>query len=150
MPTAPRPRPTGRERPKRRDIRPDAAARGYDHQWATFVAQCETAHNATCELCWRHKRRAVPREALDHVIPFRGLTDPLRLDVEDTRPLCRSCHAGKTKHLDRRIRGYYDKLRGDGVEYERARDITIGKFRFELPQPTDRFSRFPEPPARTP
>jgi len=33
---------------------------------------------------------------IDHIVPFRGLDDPLRLDRANLQGLCASCHSRKT------------------------------------------------------
>lgn len=137
MPHAPRPRQLPRHAsPRPRPTRPSASERGYDHDWTKFIARLTSGRAAVCEHCWHYRGVAVPTQLFDHVIPFRGLTDPLRLDEANVRPLCRSCHTRKTQGYDDRIRAYYDKLLGDGVDRERARDITAAKFRY--PSDSDR------------
>ena len=33
---------------------------------------------------------------VDHIVPFKGKDDPLRLDETNLQSLCRPCHATKT------------------------------------------------------
>lgn len=131
--SAPKFRPLGRPALKaaRVERRGTSAERGYDAEWTRFRGSVIADH-PICELCWRFDKRATPTQEVDHVIPITGPDDPLRLDPADCRGLCRRHHRRKTRRLDRRIRGYFEKLLGDGLSYERARDVTIAKFRYEL------------------
>jgi len=71
-----------------------AALRGYDHKWRRlrlwYIRQ-----NPLCENCLRV---GVTRQAadVDHVRPFNGRDDVLRLDVSNLMALCRACHNRKT------------------------------------------------------
>ena len=73
-------------------------ARGYDAAYlklrAWFVQQPE---NQLCVMCTKEGRVTLMAE-VDHVRPFRGLQDPLRLDPKNLQGLCiyhhRQKHAG--------------------------------------------------------
>lgn len=67
---------------------------GYDRIWQKVRAQ----HIAWSPLCVMCKARgwAVRAKDVDHIIPFEGRTDPLRLDPDNLQSLCRACHNAKT------------------------------------------------------
>src|SRR5688572_4286356 len=71
-------------------------ARGYDKDWIRlrewFVRQPE---NVLCRMCQAAGRTTLTTE-VDHVIPFNGLRDPLRLAVSNLQGLCADCHRKKT------------------------------------------------------
>ncbi|RPH52622.1 MAG: HNH endonuclease [Planctomycetota bacterium] len=81
----------------RRDPRPSRTARGYDEDWQRlrfwFMQQPE---NQLCRHC--HDRGLVILATdVDHIIPFRSLDDPRRLDRKNLQPLCSRCHGLKTR-----------------------------------------------------
>lgn len=100
MPDAPR---TFRSNPPRKrnagiktwDDRKPAHERGYDWDWHklrnNFIKQ-----NPLCEHCERRRGKLVEAEEVDHIIPFDGLKDPLRLDWTNLQSLCKQCHRLKT------------------------------------------------------
>jgi len=47
----------------------------------------------------------VPAEEVDHIRPFHGPADPLRLDASNLQSLCHACHVTKT---------WADRKEGDG------------------------------------
>jgi len=51
--------------------------------------------NQLCKHCIDRGTVTLATEC-DHVIPFRGLSDPLRLDPKNFQPLCGDCHRKKT------------------------------------------------------
>jgi 5-methylcytosine-specific restriction protein A len=70
--------------------------RGYDKDWlrlrAWFMRQ---PGHQLCVLCMKEGR--VTRTAeVDHIVPFRGLHDPNRLDPRNLQPLCIPHHRMKT------------------------------------------------------
>lgn len=134
MPVSPqrfRARPRSSASPRRETTqREGSAERGYDATWTTFREAVIHDH-ATCEHCWRFDSRVVPTDEVDHIIPITGPDDPLRLDHTNVRGLCRRHHARKTARIDRRARGYFDRLVSDGVPIDRAKAIVIERFRFE-------------------
>lgn len=73
-------------------------ARGYDAQWlklrAWFIRQPE---NVLCCLC-REQGKTRLTEEVDHIKPFHGLHDPLRLAVSNLQGLCGACHRRKHGH----------------------------------------------------
>lgn len=83
-----------------------ASSRGYDAAWqkvrAAFIAQktLEVAMdgisaNPLCEMCGKpiYRKRDIH---VDHIKPFDGLGDPLRLDVDNLRLLHERCHMSRT------------------------------------------------------
>jgi 5-methylcytosine-specific restriction enzyme A len=86
MPIAPRNyRPNAIEQ-----LRGTRTQRGYCNRWLR-LAEAYRAEHPVCEQC----RDAVATDT-DHVIPFCGLGDPLRLSWSNLRALCRPCHQRKT------------------------------------------------------
>ena len=76
-------------------------SRGYDIDWLNLRDWYRENH-PLCENC---KRLGVikPMRDVDHVIPFHGLDDPLRLDPHNLQSLCGQCHREKT--IEDRRRG---------------------------------------------
>jgi len=70
--------------------------RGYGNDWkrlrAWFMRQ---PGNQLCRLC-EQQRILVLATDCDHIVPFHGLHDPLRLDPNNLQPLCARCHRKKT------------------------------------------------------
>ncbi len=83
---------------KKHDRRPSSFRRGYDRVWRRLRDSHKT-ENPLCLHCIQKGFVTVARE-IDHIIPFDGLNDPLRLDPSNLQSLCRSCHAIKT-HKDK-------------------------------------------------
>jgi 5-methylcytosine-specific restriction protein A len=82
----------GQERTLRQGTRHE---RGYDNQWVKlrdwFIKQPE---NALCRMC-EQEGRAIESAEVDHIVPFRGLDDPLRLDPTNLQGLCKTHHHQK-------------------------------------------------------
>lgn len=70
--------------------RASSTERGYDTHWNRLARMFRNQH-PTCQVC--HDAPAVD---VDHIIPFRGLCDPLRTDVRNLQSICRPCHRAKT------------------------------------------------------
>ncbi|WP_427501640.1 HNH endonuclease signature motif containing protein [Methylomonas sp. MED-D] len=49
-----------------------------------------------CRKC-RQRGKLVEGVAVDHVVPFDSIDDPLALDYDNTQTLCVSCHSSKTR-----------------------------------------------------
>ena len=94
MPDAPQRRDRKRIPGSTQDRRRPASQRGYDSDWNRLRAAHVERH-PLCEHC-AARGRAVPVDEVDHVRPFTGKADPLRLDPRNLQSLCRSCHAIKT------------------------------------------------------
>jgi len=88
---------------RRRDRRRSSAKRGYDAAWRR-LRDAYVAEHPECEDCLLRGLHTPARE-VDHVIPFQGLGDPLRLDKRNLRSLCRRHHARKTAADKRAARG---------------------------------------------
>ena len=74
--------------------RGSAASRGYDSDWRKVRDQRRLI-NPFCQVC-EAQGKVERMEIVDHVIPVD--VDPsLRLSLDNTQSLCRSCHAHKTK-----------------------------------------------------
>lgn len=90
MPSAPK---TFRQQERKRQkeqYRGTKQSRGYGGEWERISLAYRAAH-PVCEMC--HDAVAVD---VDHVIPFNGVSDPLRTDWQNLRSACRACHNRKT------------------------------------------------------
>ncbi len=82
-------------RQKERRAERDAARgtnkqRGYDEQW-NRVSRLKRSQCPVCEVC--HDAAA---DDVDHIQPFNGINDPLRLMWSNLQSICRKCHNQKT------------------------------------------------------
>jgi hypothetical protein len=77
----------------RRDGR-SSTARGYGADWRR-VRLAVLASEPLCRICEAVGRVTAATE-VDHIEPFQGIEDPLRLAVANLRPLCRPCHLART------------------------------------------------------
>jgi len=75
-------------------IRGTAEQRGYDTAWRKLAKAFKSANT----LCCGCLSRGVVTEArhADHIVPFNGIDDPLRLDWDNLQALCEHCHMVKT------------------------------------------------------
>lgn len=64
--------------------------RGYDNDW-TQLRRWHLKHHPYCVDCG-----SITRLEVDHVVPFKGREDPLRLDPTNLATRCRPCHEVKT------------------------------------------------------
>jgi 5-methylcytosine-specific restriction protein A len=71
-----------------------STARGYGADWRR-VREVVLADEPLCRLC-HEAGRVTPATEVDHIVPFRGVSDPLRLALTNLRPLCHPCHATRT------------------------------------------------------
>jgi len=71
-----------------------ARQQGYDSTWEKVRALHLVAH-PFCAECRTHGW-VVRAKDVDHIVPFDGTGDPLRLDPMNLRSLCRACHNRKT------------------------------------------------------
>ena len=69
--------------------------RGYDHAWDMYRAWHLT-REPLCRFC-KQGGKVMPANEVDHIRAFRGLNDPLRLDPQNVRSLCSTCHARRTR-----------------------------------------------------
>jgi hypothetical protein len=79
---------------KRTDRRLPSSQRGYDRKWRA-LADAYSAENPLCEHC-KKAGLVTPMTEVDHILPFDGLDDPLRLDWDNLQSLCHPCHQQKT------------------------------------------------------
>ena len=77
-----------------KDERTSPAARGYDRTWQRLRLRHLRRH-PLCEEC-RSQGRVESAEQVHHVVPFKGVDDPLRLDPSNLEALCAACHTRKT------------------------------------------------------
>jgi 5-methylcytosine-specific restriction endonuclease McrA len=114
MPNAPR-----RYRPSRpayTSTRPTSSQRGYLDGWPELRDYYKAAH-PYCEDCPYPRASYVE---VDHIIPFDGMDDPLRLDEDNLRTRCRRHHAAKTARWDTTIRQHYK---------QHGKEATLAKYR---------------------
>ena len=71
-----------------------SAARGYGADWRRLRERV-LAEEPLCRACAAAGRTSAA-DQVDHIRPFRGLLDPLRLDRGNLQPLCAACHTRKT------------------------------------------------------
>ena len=76
--------------------------RGYDGEWQK-LRQVKLANNPLCQHCLT---QGVTRQAtdVDHIRPFNGKHDPLRLMYANLQSLCRACHNRKTAGINANVR----------------------------------------------
>ena len=79
----------------------NASARGYDGAWKRLRASHVEAH-PLCEDCLLEGVVNPEQIEVDHVTPFHGIDDPLRLDPNNLRSLCKRHHQIKTQREQRR------------------------------------------------
>lgn len=94
MPNAPGTRRKKAKRLRRHDRRESASVRGYDRNWAE-LREWYARQYPLCEHC-EARGLTVPVHEVDHIVPFDGPGDPMRLDAANLQSLCRPCHAKKT------------------------------------------------------
>lgn len=69
--------------------------RGYDNNWYNLRGQ----HLSAFPLCvnpYNNPDCQKTASQVDHIVPFKSIDDPLRLDARNLQSLCISCHAFKT------------------------------------------------------
>jgi 5-methylcytosine-specific restriction protein A len=72
-----------------------ARERGYDTAWEKLRANY-IAEEPLCELCLKKNPVQVSSaEQVDHIIPFKGIHDPLRLNWDNLQSVCVPCHRAK-------------------------------------------------------
>lgn len=76
--------------------RGSSSQRGYDSAWRKLRAW-KINESPLCEICLRYNRTRIACD-VDHIEPFKGKDDPLRLDSRNTQSLCRACHNKKTRN----------------------------------------------------
>ena len=73
--------------------------RGYGADWRKARTKALAAF-PVCLLCHAAKATEV-----DHIRPFHGVSDPLRLDPKNLRPVCAPCHRAHTARQSHGARG---------------------------------------------
>lgn len=73
-------------------------SRGYDREWRRLRA-AKLSANPLCEECLRLNRVTTATD-VDHIEPFNGVNDPLRLAWDNLQSLCHTCHSRKTVKED--------------------------------------------------
>ena len=87
------------ERPKRRDVRPNAGKRGYDARWRKARLRYLATH-PLCVYCEKQGRKVAAR-CVDHIVPHDG-NQELFWDMENNwQALCTPCHSRKTAKHDK-------------------------------------------------
>lgn len=76
-----------RETSRRRGTRQE---QGYDEPWLK-LRRWHLDRHPVCVFC-EASGRIEPAEQVDHIIPFTSIEDPRRLDPDNLRSLCASCH----------------------------------------------------------
>jgi 5-methylcytosine-specific restriction protein A len=77
--------------------RPTSVQRGQDRAWRKLSAS-HLASSPLCVLC-EERGRTTAATQVDHIIAHKG-DDSLRLDGDNLRSLCQSCHSRKTATVD--------------------------------------------------
>lgn len=75
---------------RRNEIRGTNKQRGYDEQW-NRISRMKRQQQPICEIC-----KDAAAEDVDHIQPFKGIGDPLRLQWSNLQSVCRKCHNAKT------------------------------------------------------
>lgn len=74
--------------------------RGYDEAWLKLRVR-KLARDPLCEVCLR-EGHTTAAEQVHHKVPFKGKTDPLRLQWDNLQSVCRPCHAKLSAEASRR------------------------------------------------
>lgn len=91
---------TGWDRDKQRGTRQE---RGYGQDWVNLT-QIKLGRDPLCEPCLRNEYTTEATQ-VHHIVPFRGLDDPLRLDWDNLESICETCHVRLSAKEGRRKRG---------------------------------------------
>lgn len=130
MPAAPKPyRPPNRGPTRAYRTRGTSKQRGYQDGWPELRNRYLADH-PFCEDC-PPPESALPASyyvEVDHVIPFHGMSDPLRLDERNLRTRCAHHHRLKTHRYDGETRATYER-RLLALGYDRALADTLGQYR---------------------
>ena len=85
---------TGRVRLRGYSSRGSACSRGYDGTWKA-LREAKLQQDPWCAHCLAQDKHT-PASEVDHIRPFKGKGDPLRLDWRNLQSLCKPCHSRKT------------------------------------------------------
>ena len=77
----------------RNAARGTTSERGYNDAWPRLRAM-HLADEPLCRPCLQSGRTTAATE-VDHIVPFTGIHDPLRLDDSNLQSICRQCHRQK-------------------------------------------------------
>ena len=99
----------GRKKDREPDFRVSAAKRGYDRQWRK-VRRIVLEREPLCRFCYE-KGEVVPATEVDHIKPISQ--GGARLDPDNLRSLCKSCHSS---HTARQGGGFGNSRKPRGVE----------------------------------
>lgn len=97
---------------------------GYDADW-NKVRDAQLDKQPLCQHCDR-RGYVVPATEVDHIKPFQGKADPLRLDPNNLQSLCHSCHVVKTNE---------DKRNGALKQSRTVKRITAADVEMSMPGP---------------
>jgi len=75
--------------------RGSASSRGYDADWNRLRLQALSRDFYLCVHCNANGEIKSATD-VDHIRPFSGKEDPLRLDIDNLQSLCKACHSRKT------------------------------------------------------
>lgn len=75
--------------------RESSSRRGYDKLWYRLQRQ-HLNREPVCRRCLEEGKVNDQDLCVDHITPFKGKSDPLRLDPANLQTLCRSHHSIKT------------------------------------------------------
>lgn len=78
--------------------RQSRSAVGYDWAWMKLAAR-HKAVNPLCVVCEAAGHTTAVQQT-DHIVPFKGLSDPLRLAWDNLQSLCNMHHSKKTARED--------------------------------------------------
>jgi len=78
---------------ERKDERPNAGERGYNHRWRKF-RKVFLSRNPLCVLC-QQRGEIVAGKVVDHIIPHKGDTK-LFWAKDNHQTLCIPCHNAKS------------------------------------------------------
>jgi 5-methylcytosine-specific restriction protein A len=98
----------------RRQRLADRAARGYGKDWVALRNRHLATH-PQCSQCGATSSAGGRPLEVDHVVPFQGLDDLLRLDPANLRTVCRACHNEKKRGT--KLRRKSQTLRDVAEEY---------------------------------
>lgn len=85
-----------KERAQLDERRGSSSSRGYDYRWRK-LRDAHLTQNPLCVNC-AEKGLIEQAEEVDHIVPFQGKDDRLRLDPHNLQSLCGPCHRVKTAH----------------------------------------------------
>jgi len=91
MPTKPAVFGQQERRKERERYRGTKQERGYGGEWER-ISQIVRKAQPVCMIC-----HDAASEDVDHIVPFNGLSDPLRTARSNLRAVCRECHNRKTR-----------------------------------------------------